>query len=479
MKTTFLVISLLITIELHSHAQSFTKHFNSIEDEYAYTSINTPDGGYLIYMVAGEWDGDLGRRTHRDIILKTNQEGDILDSLVFYDNDSLKFIITQIIPHGNEFIIQGINYLAADLERSVSCRVVRYNFDLQLISDFTINDSLNFITCGSLLVNSNDHLLLSGIFTTKDFSSNYWFCMERTLDGVLIRQQTSNEMLPYSSIIEVIENEAYNILNYKRIVKVDTNLNYVEDLYNVPSSVYPNTMVRLFNPKSIDGLTYLVSGNTFDGNYKAAWGVFNAGIWDKVFYFGSDDTNNYVKGMDFITLESIYSTISHEPNYAVSEFSQIDNQMLLYSTNINSSINWMKRYKGMGWIHAGQPLATSDGGCLWIGNYWDWHHKTHQDYDVIIMKINPDGSFFEGINKPKQVEHHIIFISNPGTDFEFSIELSQSKLLIYNTAGKAVIEADIETGRNKIAASYLPSGIYFYQLFKDNRVVESGKWIKK
>lgn len=478
MKPAFLTILLFIASGLLSHAQSFTKHINSIEDEFVYTSINAPGGGNIIYMVAGEWDNDPGRRTHRDIILKTDQEGNIIDSLVFYDNDSLKFLITQLIPHGDDFLIQGINYLAADLERSVSCRIVRCDFDLQLLSDFTLNDQQNYITCGSALINSNNHLLLSGIYTAKDLSGNYWFCMETTLDGDLIKQQTSNEMLPYSSIIQLSDDEVYNIMNYKRIVKVDTNLNYVEDLYNVPTLLYPDTMYRLFKPKSIDGLTYLVSGNTFDGNYKAAWGVFNSGIWENVFSFGPVDTNNFMKGTDFLTLQSIYTTISHEPDYPVTEFSQIDNQMLLYSTTIDNNINWMKRYDGKGWIHAVSPLATSDGGCLWIGNYWDWHHKTHQDYDVIIMKINPDGSFFEEITKPEQLEQRLIFFTNPGTDIEFSTELTQSKLLIYNTSGKVVIEADIEPGRNKIAASHLAAGIYFYQLFHKNKVVESGKWIK-
>jgi hypothetical protein len=166
------------------------------------------------------------------------------------------------------------------------------------------------------------------------------------------------------------------------------------------------------------------------------------------------------------------------PNYPVPEFSQIDNQMLLYNTNINNSINWMKRYNGMGWIHAGFPLATGDGGCLWIGNYWDWHNKTHQDYDIVIMKINPDGSFFEGINEPGPSNNHIVVFPNPGAAFEFSTNLTQVKLLIYNTAGKVVFITDVESGKNKISIGNLTGGIYFYQFIRDNQIVDRGKWIK-
>jgi hypothetical protein len=187
-----------------------------------------------------------------------------------------------------------------------------------------------------------------------------------------------------------------------------------------------------------------------------------------------------IKGMDFITMDRIYSSVSQMPHdfLPVPEFSQIDNQMLLYSTNINSSINWLKRYDEMGWINAGFPLATSDGGCLWIGNYWDWHHKTHQDYDVIIMKINPDGTFFEGINESVNAVNHTIVYPNPGTDFEFSTNLIHAKLQIYNTTGNVVLKADVERGNHKIETSFLNEGVYFYQFIKNNRNVESGKWVK-
>lgn len=308
MKTTFITISLLIAIEIHSQGQSFTKYFNTSEDEYAYTSINTPDGGYLIYMVAGGWDGDPGRRTHRDIILKTDQEGRIIDSLVFYDNDSLKFLITQIIPHGNEFIIQGINYLATDLNRSISCSIMRYNFDLVLQHDNTISKPGFYASYGSMIVNSDGNIVIPGLYKSEDLSNYYSFCREMSINGDSIREYIYSLYLPFESIIELPEKHCYNLLDVTRIVEIDSNLAYVKELYHVPSSVYPNTMVELFSPQAIDGSTYLVSGRTLNylGGFDGSWGLFNNGNWENVFSFGSVDTNDHMKGMDFISLEQIF-----------------------------------------------------------------------------------------------------------------------------------------------------------------------------
>jgi len=481
MKTTFISLILLLALELQVICQSFTKHFTSSEDEYAYTSINTPDGGYLIYMVAGEWNGDPGRSAHRDILLKTDAQGNILDSLVFYYNtDSLNFRITQLVPYGNEFLIQGA-YCMDDLQSMpVSCRIMRYSFDFELQHDTTIFKPGFFTSYGSLIINSNGNIVIPGMCNSLDFSSYFSFCREMTIDGDSIREYIYSEYLPYSSIIELPENHCYNLVDVTRIVEIDSNLAYVKLLYHRPSSVYPTTMVELFDPKTIDGTSYLVSGRTYnyDGGFEGSWGVFNNGIWENVFSFGSVDTNDQMKGMDFISTENIFSSLSQMPNDFVPQFSEIDNQMLLYCTNINSSMNWMKRYDGMGWIHAGFPLATSDGGCLWIGNYWDWHNKTQQDYDVIIMKINPDGSFFEGINEPELINKHIVVFPNPGNDFEFTSDITLSKLLIYNSSGKLIIEKNIETGNNNISTTNLNTGVYFYQFIKDNQIVGSGKWVK-
>jgi hypothetical protein len=481
MKTTFITLFLLLALELQVICQSFTKHFTSSEDEYAYTSINTPDGGYLIYMVAGEWNGDAGRSAYRDILLKTDAQGNILDSLVFfYNTDSLNFIITQLLPYGNEFLIQGAYYTDELQTRQVSCRIMRFNFEFELQHDTTISKPGFYSMYGSLIINSSGNIVMPGFYSSSDFSVIYSFCREMTIDGDSIREYIYSERMPSSSIIELPEKHCYNLLTVNRIVEIDSNFAYVKDLYVVPSGVYPTTMIELFRPKTIDGTSYLVSGRTYnyDGAFEGSWGVFNNGIWENVFSFGSVDTNDHMKGMDFITTENIFSSLSQMPNYPVPEFAEIDNQMLLFCTSINSSVNWMKRYDGMGWIHAGFPLATTDGGCLWIGNYWDWHNKTHQDYDVIIMKINPDGSFFESTNEPEPTDKPIVVFPNPGNDFEFTSDITLSKLLIYNSRGKIIVDKHINKGKNKVATTNLDTGVYFYQFIKDNQIVDSGKWVK-
>ncbi len=245
----------------------------------------------------------------------------------------------------------------------------------------------------------------------------------------------------------------------------------------------------MFTTKQVDSSSYLVEGSVMEFGVppigtgvprNGAWGLFNNGIWDTLVNFGSVDTSDYSAGLDFISLQHIYSALSHpsrppaDPN-----FDMTDTQMLLYSTQVNATVNWNLRYGGLGYLRSGKPLATSDGGCLWIRNYWDWHHKTNLDYDVIILKINADGTLITGENEPEQFQRNISVFPNPGKEFHINTNLTDYAVCFVNTVGQNVLLVDHLFGDRELPADKLPPGTYFYKVLQKGKTVEKGKWIKR
>ncbi len=458
-------------------AQTFTKNICTGEDEFANTAIETPSGGYLLYLVKGTYTNDQGRRAHRDIILKIDSIGNDIDSIVFHDEVSSNFMITGLLKQDNDFLILGANFKEGDLNIQVSYRIMRYNYNLNLLHDTTFAKKDCYTFTGNIVLNSKGNIVIPGTYVSYDQTQINSFCKEMSIDGDSIKEHVFEGLQPYSNIIELPGVPCYNINNYRQIVQLDTNFNFIQVLYTVPNQIYPNTMVYLYSTKAVNDSTCIIEGLTSDWTFDAAWGLFNNGNWEKVMHFGSIDTNDYSMGMDFISIDNIYSSISQIPD-TPQEFVLKDNQMMLYNTSINGTIKWIKRYGNNGYIRSGKCLATSDGGCLWLGNYWDWHHKTNHDYDIKILKINPDGSFFENVSKPIPQINTVVVYPNPGHYFVIKSVINADKVRLFNTLGQLVTEQKLSLGVTHINTSYLPVGIYFYQIFTSYNLVDCGEWIK-
>ncbi len=187
----------MFSTSLSIQAQSFIKSIQTEEDEFEYSAIETPEGGYLVYLVKGVFSySDEGRVSHRDIILKLDALGNELDSLVLNDSDSLKFQISGLLKYQDEFIIWGSNYKATNLYYPVSVRIVRMDYDFNLKHDTTLKFKDNYIFPGNIIINSQNHLMMPGTLISEDFTTLHSFCEELTIDGTLLRLKQYDEPQP-------------------------------------------------------------------------------------------------------------------------------------------------------------------------------------------------------------------------------------------------------------------------------------------
>lgn len=73
---------------------------------------------------------------------------------------------------------------------------------------------------------------------------------------------------------------------------------------------------------------------------------------------------------------------------------------------------------------------------------------------------------------------------NPFTDFTVIMvndasEINQAELTVYNIFGEEVVNSIISKQATIIDSNYLSSGIYFYKIFNNNKIIQSGKLISQ
>ena len=130
----------------------------------------------------------------------------------------------------------------------------------------------------------------------------------------------------------------------------------------------------------------------------------------------------------------------------------------LLVTKADSDLNvvWQKRFFKDGNIYSAfHTVATSDGGCMIIGNVFD-HNPEHRQ-DIFVFKINLDG--FVGVEEIQEKALASVY-PNP-TKESIRIEgVEAAKTLVYDINGQFVFcfygnEADLKL---------LPAGVYLLQI---------------
>ena len=119
--------------------------------------------------------------------------------------------------------------------------------------------------------------------------------------------------------------------------------------------------------------------------------------------------------------------------------------LVVTKTNKDLNILWQKRFMKDGNIYSAfQTIATSDGGCLIIGNVYD--HNPNQRQDVFVLKINADGTV--GLEEIQEEDMAFVY-PNPAREAINIGGVEAEETVVYNTLGQRVMnfrgnEANVE-----------------------------------
>lgn len=127
-------------------------------------------------------------------------------------------------------------------------------------------------------------------------------------------------------------------------------------------------------------------------------------------------------------------------------------------------------------------IKTSDGGALIIGNRYDYTTPWEQKYHIFALKVNSEGLITELPEQPQAKAHDAVIYPNPGIDYlniQSGPQITGAEFNLFDMQGKKVLNEKINSTQLKVYTANFVSGTYPWQIVHKNKVIESGKWVKK
>jgi hypothetical protein len=128
-------------------------------------------------------------------------------------------------------------------------------------------------------------------------------------------------------------------------------------------------------------------------------------------------------------------------------------------------------------------ISTSDGGALIVGNRYDHTNPSVRVYHPFALKINNQGLVVAEIeHQDYPISYSAIVFPNPGKEIlhlTSGIQINNGIFTLYDMRGRPVLTKEIIATEMQFDTSNLASGMYVWRIVKNNKVMDSGKWVKK
>ncbi len=196
-------------------------------------------------------------------------------------------------------------------------------------------------------------------------------------------------------------------------------------------------------------------------------------------HIGSPDTIEFAawdKCMDFTDPNHIYIGGTSDEEIAMGP--SMPNLIMVSKTDVQLNLKRRLLYGNGDWYyHIMSVIATSDGGVLLCGYTFDYESAPNHR-DLYVLKL--DGDYFVDIpTTPANQPVAVIPWPNPGTDrLNIKSRINRGEICFYNSNGSEVYSAPIIRGDQTINTQNWSAGTYYYQVIKNQKSIDHGKWIK-
>ncbi len=147
---------------------------------------------------------------------------------------------------------------------------------------------------------------------------------------------------------------------------------------------------------------------------------------------------------------------------------------------MDSDLNLLteKYIGGDAYYHFNTITATSDGGALITTNRYD-HETQGHEHDVYIIKLDSLDLLVGQTEHPLAQIADAIVYPNPASDYVcVRTSVKDAGFAIYALAGKKVMTKTIKGLITQIKINELPTGTYVWHVYRQSKLIETGKLIK-
>lgn len=456
-------------------------------DEYPEKAhiIELPDGS-IIYQIAS---GTYTPYNYNITSYKLNSSGNLVDSLHHYSFNHTRSI-------SNMFIINNYIYLIGNHKNNNAnfgyTFLSKLDYDLNIIYDtvISINQNINNWTTTAKYLN-NGLFITAGI--SGDTSYNTTIMLIDTL-GSIIQHNIDTSFFEIKTLINLSSTKYHAISTNGNVLHINKSSLQVQQQFPQSNIMYTYGAALSLSDSSYTIAGYSPINDIVAPNHKdliyLTYDTLNQLI--DTFILSNIDTNQriaYYKSLDFNKLDSAYIGGTHvfflDTFTNPSPFVNQNRYFLLANINTQTgTVNWQKFYGGFANFDLYHIKATSDGGCILIGSYFDWKKTNHNNRDVYIIKVDKNGNYNSNINiniNSSELNKAIIVYPNPTHNLLYINTglINNLKIEFYSVSGKLVKSNTLKTGINSVKINQFPNGVYLYKIYNKTSIISLGKVVKK
>lgn len=341
----------------------------------------------------------------------------------------------------------------------------------------------------SCLMFSDEYLFCSGTVTSQNqLPFAFIYKISTSFDSIQLKVFTEHTSLSPVDLVVKYGNTGYNFFmtgfgqpKLEVMIDLDKSLS-IHNIYGVSNDVFNYSEAKRIN----------ASNMVFCGEYNPTLNPSVKGIGVLLLDSIANIKHEYhivVPDMvewpglrsrvDFIFPNLIYIGGTHNFCHS-SEFCSEPCWFSLNQFDTTLHSNWQYYYgENANYTQYGIK-ATKDKGCLLFGSRYDFHGSTYER-DIYVFKVDPNGRILgiDNIQNPKV--HTAILFPNPGKDFltvEIGPQITGAKLIMTDLNGHRFLNKTLNDSHNTINTQAFSSGTYPWQIIFNNKVIETGKWIK-
>ena len=479
------ILILIVFLNSLFGQSTFELSIDSDKDQKIFSIIELNNS----YLLSG-YSYDSNDTLSFGYIVKLDNEGNITDELYLYDIYS-NYIFNSHYFNKDIYLVGSKDFNYPD---TISLWLLKLNEDLEIENEsyFSLPQGYWYSYMNSI-IDSDTNIVVAGYLTTQLENGTYHHdpgFYKISLNGDSINMKLMvNDIIPMRMVFDIQESRDSN--NYYAYGSRFANIGDGGD--------------RLLLNKEFDSITYVNCANGIYDFYSPMYlsdtsivfyghGNFNNGAEDEVAvsiakdnmeslyydHFSRDENmKEHPLMMNGIDINDNYIYVGGLSNWNPTNPFYSSHPSWFHIVKYDYELNrvWEKYFGGDAYYFPYSLKATSDGGCIIVGNRYDGEIQYVRD--IYVVKVDSNGliTWTQSLNPQ---EYKVAVFPNPGKDYlQLHTELYPANLKLFNIKGQMVLEEEIRQNTTTIQTQSLSTGTYFWQLIKDGEIKENGKWINE
>lgn len=468
---------------------TFQKTLISPEDQIINCATEDDNGNFI--LVGRNYP--IGLDIARGYLIRINPTGDLLDEIVLDSSQGSSILF-------NVHFFNDSLYLLGSKQFNYPSDSILWYLKLDKNLD-KIDEKYHGMPSGSWfsymksIIDSDSNLVMTGYTSRWDTVSpinNDVFFYKLSLEGDSINSQfitTDNSLTLSFDIIEKIDHTGYYAYGKKYsgiLGRSGERFELSKQLDSLDIVIVPNDIHVYISSEWLNDSVIIITGNGEPQEIPS----YSLSVLTTTMENTPIDYNHFKIEGDMRDHTAMYQGVSNNDNniyvggtsnfnYANPYFNTSDSWFHLIKVNPDLSPIWEYWYGGDAYYFLYSILATSDGGCLMVGNRYDYELQ-EQERDIYVVKVNSEGLIVW--TQEIQTDNSLFTIyPNPGENLvKIKMPTGEFDFELYGLNGQGLIKQKVSNEINTISTVQLKPGIYFYRIMDSrNQIVFTGKWIRR